>query len=135
MLQRHPLVRWLMEHKLASRFQGIEQTYAQIAMNGRSKYRTAPSGPLQGQLADFYVSGLSRHRPRARLPAFAHDFVIPSVSQALYVAGPTRPERHFLGNHVNRDATHVSGGRADGEGSDRPLVEQLLRDLAGQLPQ
>jgi hypothetical protein len=54
----------------------------------------------------------------------AHDFVIPSAYQMILNENPS-----FLGNWVNFNANHFSGGRTDlaGKQSEEYLLEILER--------
>ena len=58
------------------------------------------------------------------IPARAHDFVIPSVSQLLVPHTPAH-----LGNYVNPNASHLTGAARDGETSDVDAVCGLLKQL------
>ena len=68
------------------------------------------------------------------LPPFAHDFVIPSVSQALYTLAPPAAGDFFLGNKLNARATHASGADERDRDSDSPLVRKMLTALGERLP-
>ena len=76
-------------------------------------------------------------RSTLRIPAYSHDFVIPSLSQAV---GPLLEEdrpveltadqkKYFLGNKLNVDATHISGASTDIE-----FAKKLLTELGRRLP-
>jgi hypothetical protein len=95
-------------------------------------------GPREAQMADEYVSGVdvvAADGGRTRIPALAHDFVIPSVSQVLgpHNGASASVAPGFLGNFVNQRGTHLSGAEEDGEGSDGPLVREVLERMAKRL--
>ncbi len=120
-------------HWLGSRwFAPIEGAYARVtfdeAQNGLPKQRR------HGQMAALYQSGARMVGADGPLPAYAHDFVIPSVSQALYPLPELPPSAGFLRNVVNRRATHLSGAAETGFASDRPAVLELLGELGRLLP-
>lgn len=79
------------------------------------------------KLADEYVTGMPAGR--TTIPPYAHDFVIPSVSQVL----PEGPEPFFLGNVVNPKGSHISGGSSRNRDSDVARVKAMLKDMAKRL--
>ena len=85
-------------------------------------------------MAALYHTGARLAGGDGPLPAFAHDFVIPSVSQALYPLPQLPPSAGFLRNVVNHRATHLSGAGEKGLASDWRHVLELLRELGRQLP-
>ncbi len=67
-----------------------------------------------------------------RIDRFAHDFIIPSASQAaLPPADP--PPRGFLGNLINASGTHLGGSLPEGGESDQKLVVQMLRRIGKEV--
>src|SRR5260370_27845414 len=71
---------------------------------------------------------------RVAIPPRVHDFVIPSVSQAMHLfddpQGPRPPK--FLGNTLNPKGTHISGGDETDSDSDSSVVRSMLD--AGRVP-
>jgi hypothetical protein len=124
--------RWAVRTFVApQRFSSIASAYTRIAVDEDARH-TPPSTPRRRRLADLYVSGLPGNAADPRLPAYAHDFIVPSASQALCVLSPPAGNR-FLGNVVNPRATHVSGAHRCGAASDVPHVTRMLRDLSARL--
>jgi hypothetical protein len=129
---RNCFVRWLVRHFVARHwFTTVEESYARIAMDERAAH--VPRGELHGRIAALYQTGLEDRIAGIALPPFAHDFIIPSVSQALYALSPVAGDV-FLGNKLNARATHISGGDERDRDSDSPLVRKMLADLGDRLP-
>ena len=129
---RNWLVRWLVRHVVARHwFAAVEDSYARIAMDEASA--GVPHGRLHSRLAELYRSGFNDRSAGLDLPPFAHDFVIPSVSQALYPLAAPGSADVFLGNALNARATHVSGADERGPDSDSPLVRKMLAALGQRL--
>ena len=137
------IFRFILKHvpgwlNLKGTLEAIEKPYAIICMD--QMVSGARLGPQHALVADAYRKGAQIIGPgqsTATLPPFAHDFVIPSVSQAMHLFDPLdgpRPSR-FLGNLVNAKATHISGGNEDDPDSDSKLVRSLLDDLGKKLPE
>jgi hypothetical protein len=97
----------------------IQIAYSRLAMVDRAK------GAHHRAAAELYRDGTNA----PPLAAYAHDFVIPSASQALYALDPKKAPETFLGNVVNPRGTHVSGGDERDGDSDMPFVHAVLRDL------
>jgi len=131
---RNCFVRWLVRHFVARHwFTTVEEAYARIAMDERAAH--VPRGELHQRIATLYQTGFPSGLAGVALPPFAHDFVIPSVSQALYaLPPPPSAGDFFLGNKLNAQATHISGGNEQDRDSDSPLVRKMLADLGGRLP-
>ncbi len=130
---RNCLVRWLVRHVVARRwFAAVEDAYARIAMDEAAA--GVAHGDLHRQIAALYQNGFKDHSAGIDLPPFAHDFVIPSVSQALYTLAPPAAGDFFLGNALNARATHVSGADERDPDSDSPLVRKMLTLLGQRLP-
>jgi len=115
------------------RFTDIESSYSTIAMNEEATHENPPETPLRRWLAHAYTRGLGGNGAEPELPRFAHDFAIPSVSETLCLFNPPPPRDRFLGNVVNRRATHISGGEPRGRASDVPYVLGMLGDLSRRL--
>ena len=129
---RNCFVRWLVRHLVARRwFATVEDSYARIAMDEAAA--DVPHGDLHRKLAALYQTGVKDRAARLDLPPFAHDFVIPTVSQALYTLAPPTTGEFFLGNELNARATHVSGADERERDSDSPLVRRMLAKLGGRL--
>jgi hypothetical protein len=129
---RNCLVRWVVRHVVARRwFAAVEDSYARIAMDEASA--GVPHGRLHSKLAELYRSGFKDRSAGLELPPFAHDFVIPAVSQALYPLVPPGAPDFFLGNALNARATHVSGADERDRDSDSPLVRTMLAALGQRL--
>lgn len=127
------LERWLVRLLLAKRwFPPVQEAYARIAMDEAAA--DIPRGERHKKIAALYQSGVKDPAAGIELPPFAHDFVIPSVSQALYTLTPPAAGKFFLGNKLNTSATHASGAAERDRGSDSPLVRKMLADLGGRLP-
>jgi len=130
---RNCLVRWLVRHLVAKRwFATVEDSYARIALDEAAA--GVAHGDLHQKIAALYQTGLKDRAAGIDLPPFAHDFVIPSVSQALYTLAPPTAGAFFLGNKLNARATHVSGADERDRDSDSPLVRKMLADLGERLP-
>ena len=130
---RNRLVRWLVRHLVARHwFATVEDSYARIAMDEAAA--GVPHGERHRKIAALYQSGVQDRAAGLDLPPFAHDFVIPSVSQALYTLAPPTAGDLFLGNALNPRATHVSGGDERDRDSDSPLVRKMLAALGERLP-
>ena len=130
---RSCLVRWLVRHIVSRHwFATVEDSYARIVMDEAAA--GVPHGDLHGKVAALYQTGVQRGASGLDLPPFAHDFVIPSVSQALYPLAPPPAGEFFLGNVVNARATHVSGADERDRDSDSPLVRNMLAVLGERLP-
>jgi len=126
--------RWPVRKLVApTRFSNIETAYSKIALNEEANHQYPPGTPLRRQLAHHYARGLDGNGADPELPGFAHDFVIPSVSEALCLFNPPPPGNRFLGNVVNRRATHISGAQPSGRASDVPYVLRMLGDLSQRL--
>jgi hypothetical protein len=69
------------------------------------------------------------------IPPRAHDFVIPSVSQAMHLFDDLQKPRpsKFLGNVLNPKGTHISGGDENDSDSDSSTVRAMLNALGKQL--
>jgi hypothetical protein len=120
-------------HRLGSRwFTPVEKAYGRVTFD--EAQNALPKRRLHRQMAGLYQSGTRIVGAESPLPAFAHDFVIPSVSQALYPLPELTPTAGFLRNVVNPRATHLSGAGETGLASDRRLVVDLLGELGRQLP-
>jgi hypothetical protein len=78
-----------------------------------------PLGARLTAFRDAWATGARTLEPRA------HDFVIPSASQLMAPGGPS-----FLDNLVNKDASHLSGGRLETRPTDLDLTCRLLRRMA-----
>jgi len=129
---RNCLVRWLVRHLVARRwFATAEDSYARIALDETAA--DVPHGELHRKLATLYQTGVKDRAAGIDLPPFAHDFVIPSVSQALYTLAPPAAGEFFLGNELNARATHVSGADERDRDSDSPLVRRMLAALGERL--
>jgi hypothetical protein len=129
---RNCLVRWLVRHVVARRwFAAVEDSYARIAMDEAAA--GVAHGDLHGKIAALYQGGFRNRAAGLDLPPFAHDFVIPSVSQALYTLAPPTSGDFFLGNALNTRATHASGADERDRDSDSPLVRKMLADLGRRL--
>ncbi len=127
------LVRWLVRHLVARRwFATVEDSYARIAMDEAAA--GVPEGELHKKIAALYQTGVQDRAAGIVLPPFAHDFVIPSVSQALYSLAPPLAGDFFLGNRLNPRATHASGADERDGDSDSPLVRKMLAELGARLP-
>jgi len=113
-------------------FSDVGRPFARIAMDEAAAH--IPQGPRHAQLAELYRTGLTGSAAELSVPPFAHDFAIPSVSQALYPLGQRPRDAAFLGNRLNARATHVSGADPGAAECDLPMVEDLLRDLGERLP-
>ena len=125
-------MRWLVRHVVARHwFAAVEDSYARIAMDEAAA--GVPHGDLHSKLAALYQSGVQDPSAGLDLPPFAHDFVIPSVSQALYTLAPPAAGDFFLGNALNARATHVSGADERDRDSDSPLVRKMLAALGERL--
>jgi len=94
-----------------------------------------------GRVAKEFRDGVNVLDPKGRLvklDARAHDFIIPSVSQALgprWAAREPKPALTpcLLGNLVNNAGTHITGGQEDGDSDVKPvttLLEEMGRRLA-----
>jgi len=130
---RNCLVRWLVRHLVAQRwFATVEDSYARIALDEAAA--GVPHGDLHTKIAALYQTGIKDRAAGLDLPPFAHDFAIPSVSQALYALAPPTAGDFFLGNKLNARATHVSGADERDRDSDSPLVRRMLADLGERLP-
>ena len=130
---RNCLVRWLVRHLVAKHwFTTVEDSYARIAMDETAA--NVPRGAWHKRIAALYQTGLEDHTAGIALPPFAHDFIIPSVSQALYSLPSPPAGDFFLGNKLNARATHISGGNERDRDSDSPLVRKMLADLGKRLP-
>lgn len=119
---------------LQDRLRRLSSAYSQLALNELATGRTL--GPLEARVASEYVSGVTVQTPGGApeaLRPLAHDFVIPSASQALGPRGGGAASPQFLGNLINAKGTHLSGAGEDGDGSDAPLVRQALKLLAARL--
>jgi hypothetical protein len=112
-------------------FRAAELAYGHIAMDEAAAF--IPTTPLHQRLAGLYQTGARIAGSDETLPPFAHDFVMPSVSQALYTLAAGSPPAAFLGNVVNKRATHISGGAEEDGDSDKKYVKAMLRDLGRQL--
>ncbi len=127
------LERWLVRLLLAKRwFPPVGEAYARIAMDEAAA--GVPRGERHQKIAALYASGVKDAAAGIALPPFAHDFVIPSVSQALYTLTPPAAGDFFLGNKLNTRATHASGADERDRDSDSPLVRRMLVDLGERLP-
>lgn len=113
-------------------FADVGRPFARIAMDEAAAH--IPQGPRHTQVAALYRAGTKGSAAELDLPAFAHDFAIPSVSQAFYALGQRPRDAPFLGNRLNAKATHVSGAAPNAAETDLPFVEDLLRDLGERLP-
>ena len=114
------LKRWLVRHFIAPRwFEIAQQAYARIAMDEAAA--GVSRGPLHAKIASLYQTGIGKQPAGIDLPPYAHDFVIPSVSQALYTLAAPAAGDFFLGNKLNLRATHVSGADERDPDSDSPL--------------
>ena len=130
---RNCLVRWLARHLVARHwFAAVEDSYARIAMDEAAA--GVAHGELHRKIAALYQTGINDRAAGLALPPFAHDFVIPSVSQALYALAPPVAGDFFLGNRLNTRATHVSGADERDRDSDSPLVRKMLTALGERLP-
>jgi hypothetical protein len=130
---RSCLVRWLVRHLVARHwFATVEDSYARIALDEAGA--GVPHGDLHTRLAALYQTGVSDRAAGIDVPPFAHDFVIPSVSQALYTLAPPPEGDFFLGNKVNARATHASGADESDRDSDSRLVRQMLAQMGDRLP-
>jgi hypothetical protein len=130
---RNWLVRWLVRRLVARHwFATVEDSYARIAMDETAA--NVPRGALHKTIAALYQMGLEEHVAGIALAPFAHDFIIPSVSQALYTLPSPAAGDFFLGNKLNARATHISGGNERDRNSDSPLVRKMLADLGERLP-
>jgi len=113
-----------------------EKAYSQIVMNELETGR--PLCGREAALAEAYRTGCritGVGGSLIELPPQAHDFVIPSVSQAL---GPLNGEEsdardYFLGNSVNPKGTHISGGDESDPDSDKTLVMSMLELMGRRL--
>jgi hypothetical protein len=113
-------------------FNAVEGAYTHISMN--EARAAAQMKPLQTRLAALFQGGIATST--ATMPVlepYAHDFISPSVSQALHALAVTPPGPLFLGNVVNPKGTHISGGEESHSGSDRSLVSAMLEALGHQL--
>jgi hypothetical protein len=127
------LERWLVRLLLAKRwFPPVEEAYARIAMDEAAA--GIPRGERHKKIAALYAGGVKDPLAGIELPPLAHDFVIPSVSQALYTLTPPTAGDYFLGNELNTRATHASGADERDRDSDSPLVRKMLADLGNRLP-
>jgi hypothetical protein len=130
---RNCVVRWVVRHVVARHwFAAVEDSYARIAMDEAAA--GVPHGDLHRKVAALYQGGVQDSSAGLDLPPFAHDFVIPSVSQALYSLAPPPAGDFFLGNVLNARATHVSGADEHDGDSDSPLVRKMLTALGQRLP-
>jgi hypothetical protein len=132
--ERNLVGRFILRHAVPARwFAAVQDPYATIALDELSAGQ--PLSPRQSAVARRYREGLRVAAPTqdADLAPFAHDFVIPSASQALHVLAPPPPEV-FLGNAINARATHVSGAEERGCDSDAPAVRRMLRAIGRLLP-
>jgi hypothetical protein len=130
---RNCVVRWVVRHVVARHwFAAVEDSYARIAMDEAAA--GVPHGDLHRKVAALYQGGVQDSSAGLALPPFAHDFVIPSVSQALYSLAPPPAGDFFLGNVLNARATHVSGADEHDGDSDSPLVRKMLTALGQRLP-
>jgi hypothetical protein len=126
--------RWAVRTFVApERFTNIETAYSKIAMNEDANHLHPPDTPLRRRLADVYARGLPGNGVDPELPRFAHDFVIPSASETLCLFNQPPRKHRFLGNVVNRRATHISGAQPCGVASDVPYVKRMLSDLSERL--
>jgi hypothetical protein len=126
------LERWLVRHFVAARwFEAAQESYARIAMDEAAA--GVPRGERHQKIAALYQTGLKGGPAGIDLDRYAHDFAIPSVSQALYTLDATAPGDFFLGNVLNRRATHASGADERDPDSDSPLVRRMLADLGRRL--
>lgn len=114
-----------------------ERSYSQIVMNElESASKTSPRHAVLTQAIGRGCAVWGSDRRRVRIDPFAHDFVIPSASQALGPIDPgsdDAPSEYFLGNLVNPGGTHISGGDASDPDSDEPLVHAMLGALGRRL--
>jgi hypothetical protein len=125
--------RWAVRRFVApQRFSNIESAYTRIAVDEDARHHP-PTGARRRRLAGLYVAGVPGNAADPELPAYAHDFVVPSVSQALCLLTPPPPGNRFLGNVVNPSATHISGAYPGGAPSDVPHVRRMLRTLSDRL--
>jgi hypothetical protein len=130
---RSCLVRWLVHQFVARRwFHPVEAAYARIAMDEAAA--EVPRGERHKQLAALYQTGVeAKSGPGIDIGPFKHDFVVPSVSQALYALAPPAKRDYFLGNKLNPRGTHASGADERDPDSDSPLVRRMLTDLGERL--
>jgi hypothetical protein len=126
--------RWAIRHFVgAERFGDVQSAYTRISLDEEADASSYPRTPRHAELARLYRLGLDSAGFAPELPPFAHDFVQPSVSQALHVLDRSAPHPRFLGNRLNASATHISGGRRRGRGSDAGHVRRLLAQLGRRL--
>lgn len=124
---------------LTERIEAAQRAYSSVAMDEFDS--GAPLRPQQDLLARQFREGASVLGPkgeRIALPPRAHDFIIPSISQAIGPRGksPTLDPAlapWFLGNVVNPGGTHISGAEDGGGDSDRDRVKMLLEAMGNRL--
>jgi hypothetical protein len=132
-------------HKLGLdvRLDAIATAYKTISMDESLPPLPTPLDQHGADLAADYISGVTVLSPNGSplpLDPYAHDFVIPSVSQAI---GPRRspngehgtrpPDPYFLGNLINPRSSHLSGGEKDSDRNDVSLTVQLLDSMGREL--
>jgi hypothetical protein len=112
-------------------FEAAQSAYAHIAMDEVGA--KIPMGTNEGLLGSLFQNGFSKAGIVTGIGPFAHDFVIPSVSQAMYTIETTPPSASFLGNTVNPKGTHISGADETDGDSDKNAVFQMLNNLGKRL--
>jgi hypothetical protein len=114
--------------KIAGRLARGEMIYRSDVMDvgGGRAHPLAPPALEQLRVDMANPAGLSVDP--SPLPANAHDFVIPSASQVMLDTGDL-----FLGNHVNEDASHLSGARLETRPfTDLDLVCRILKRMSSR---
>ncbi len=127
------LLRWLVRLLLGQALVPARRGGLRAHHDGRGGGRHPGRGAAQEDRRALRRRG---EKPAAgiELPPMAHDFVIPSASQALYTLTPPAAGDFFLGNKVNTRATHASGADERDRDSDSPFVRRMLADLGERLP-
>ena len=96
-----------------------------------------PANDALSRLHSDWLSGMSPQvwsiQNGEAVPAQASDCVIPTASQLLRPVSGDRPK--FLGNYINKDASHISGALLDNEGpTDLDYVKKLLGRMSDAIP-
>jgi hypothetical protein len=132
---RSCLWRWLVHLFVARRWLApVEEAYGRIALD-----EAAAGFPLDvrhQKIAALYQTGFAgqgKDGPGIAIGPFKHDFVVPSVSLALYALAPPAAPDFFLGNKLNPRGTHISGGNEGDPDSDSPLVRRMLTKMGERL--
>ena len=121
---------------VADTLAAIEKPWGQICMD--ETVSGAAMAPEESRVALAYMAGVrvfGTGTKSVKVLPRAHDFVIPSVSQAMHLfddpQGPRPPK--FLGNALNPKGTHISGGDETDSDSDSSVVRSMLDALGNQL--